>query len=413
MVSVKQQVPINLELNAPLNLNSKAFNENKYAYYQWMRDEAPVCKGKVNVFNAYLVSRYEDCLNVLRDPRIVRNRSRATGGSRMPFPTPKAVNVMLQSMIFEDEPDHRRLRTFVHKAFTPRALSKLEARVETITHELLDKAEQQRTVDLIPAYTLPIPVTVIGEMVGVEDAYMQRFKKSIDSLTTGLGGLGMVRLMLWDVWRTIGFIREFVQYKRDHLGDDILSALILAEEDGDRLSEDEIVSMVFLLIGAGYETTVYLITNTVLTLLQHPDQLEKLRANPDLMDTAIEEVLRFNNPVQGTKPGYASEEMTLHGVTIPKGGVVMPLLGAANRDPRAFDNPDTFDITRSPNKHLGFGQGIHYCLGAPLARLETKIALNNLLERNPNLQLATDANELTLQNLTLWHRYEHLPVILG
>ncbi len=413
MVAVKQGSSVPLEIQIPLNLNTKLFNENKYAYYQLLRDEAPVCKGKVNIFNPYLISRYDDCLSVLRDPRIVRNRSKVTGGSRLPFPAPKAVTVLMQSMIFEDEPEHRRLRTLVHKAFTPRSLSKLQTRVETITQELLDKAEKQGTVDLMQSYALPIPVTVIAEMVGVEDAYMQRFKKSIDSLTSGLGSLGMIRLMLWDVWRTIGFIREFVQYKRDHLGDDILSALLQAEEDGDRLSEDEVVSMVFLLIGAGYETTVYLITNAVLTLLQHPDQLEKLRANPDLMDSAIEEVLRFNNPVQGTKPGYAREDLTIQGVTIPKGAAVMPLLGAANRDPRAFDQPDTFDITRSPNKHLGFGQGIHYCLGAPLARLEAKIALTNLLERNPNLQLAVDAEDLVLQNLTLWHRYENLPVRLG
>ena len=413
MVAVKQQAYPNLDITEPVNLNSASFNENKYAYYHWLREEAPVCKGRVNIFNAYLVSRYEDCLSLLRDPRLVRNRSRLTGGSRMPFPTPKAVNIMMQSMIFEDEPEHRRLRTLVHKAFTPRALSKLEARVESITHELLDKAEPQGTVDLMQAYALPIPVTVIGEMVGVEEQYMQRFKKSINAMTSGIKGLGMIRLMLWDVWRTMGFIREFVQYKRDHLGDDILSGLILAEDGGDRLSEDEIVSMVFLLLGAGYETTVYLITNAVLTLLQHPDQLEKLRANPDLMESAIEEVLRYNNPVHGTKPGYAREDFMMHGVTIPKGAVVMPLIGAANRDPRVFDNPDTFDITRSPNKHLGFGQGIHYCLGAPLARLEAKIALTNLLARNANLQLAIDANDLTLQNLTLWHRYENLPVSLG
>lgn len=413
MVAVKQSDEVSLETKQPINLNSRAFNENKYAYYQWMRDEAPVCKGTVTIFNAYLVSRYDDCLNMLRDPRLVRNRSRVTGGSRLPFPTPKAVRVLMQNMIFEDEPEHRRLRTLVHKAFTPRSLSKLEARVETITHELLDVAAKQSTVDLMQTYALPIPVTVIAEMVGIEDSDMKRFKKSIDSMTSGLGGIGMIRLMLWDVWRTIGFIRELVQYKREHLGDDILSALLQVEEGGDKLSEDEVVSMVFLLIGAGYETTVYLITNAVLTLLQHPDQLEKLRAHPELMDSAIEEVLRFNNPVQGTKPNYASEDLTLHGVTIPKGSVVMPILGAANRDPRAFDNPDTFDITRSPNKHLGFGQGIHYCLGAPLARLEAKIALKNLLERNPNLRLAVDADELSLQNLTLWHRYKSLPVALG
>jgi cytochrome P450 len=413
MVAAKELSHIGIKPSEPINLNSQEFNENKYAYYQWMREEAPVCKGKVTVFDAYLISRYEDCVNILKDPRVIRNRTRATGGGRMPFPTPKAVRVLLQSMIFEDEPEHRRLRTLVHKAFTPRSLSKLEERVEAITDELLDKAEKQGKVNLVEAYALPIPVTVIQEMMGVPDKDMDTFKKSLNSLVTGLGGLKMIRLMLWDIWRTIGFLRELVNHKRDNLGDDILSALIQAEAEGDKLSEDELVSMVFLIIGAGYETTAYLITNAVLTLLQHPEQLAKLRAQPELVDSAIEEVLRYNNPVQGTKPNFATEDISLHGVTIPKGSVIMPLLGAANHDPRVFENPEKFDIERSPNKHLGFGQGVHYCLGAPLARLETKIALNKLLARNPNLQLAVDTNTLNLQHMTLWHRFETLPVILG
>ncbi len=173
------------------------------------------------------------------------------------------------------------------------------------------------------------------------------------------------------------------------------------------------MSMVFLLVFAGYETTVHLITNSVVTLLQHPDQLARLRAQPELTESAIEETLRYNGPVQGTKPCYPTEDVTLHGVTIPKGATVVPLLGAANRDPAVFRDPDVFDISRTPNKHLGFGQGIHYCLGAPLARLETKIALKNLLDRNPNLRLAITPEQLSIQTLPLWHRYERVPVVLG
>ena len=170
--------------------------------------------------------------------------------------------------------------------------------------------------------------------------------------------------------------------------------------------------MIFLLIFAGYETTVHLITNAVLTLLQHPDQLEKLCANPELTGGAVEEVMRFRGPVHGTKPNYATEDIEMHGVTIEKGSMVFPLLGAANRDPQFFDNPDVFDIQRSPNKHLGFGYGVHLCLGAWLARLETKVAINTLLRRNPNLQLAVKEEELELQRLPLWHRYQNLPIRL-
>jgi cytochrome P450 len=353
-------------------------------------------------------------VNILKDDRFVRNRTTATGGgSRLPFLMPKSVALMAQSMIIEDEPEHRRLRNLVHKAFTPRALARLETRIEELTHELLDKAEKQGTVDLMRAYALPIPVTVIAEMMGVSQADMPKFRDSLSVLTDGMSGWNLFRTLFWDLRKAVAFSRELIARKRADPQDDILTGLIQAEEAGDKLSEDELVSMLFLLVFAGFETTVHLITNSVVTLLQHPDQLARLRAEPALMESAVEEILRFNGPIQGTKPMYALEDVTLHGVTIPKKATVLPLLGAANRDPAVFENPDVFDIARSPNRHLGFGQGIHYCLGAPLARLETRIALTNLLERNPNLRLAIAPEDLRVQTVPLWHRYEKLPVILG
>jgi cytochrome P450 len=171
--------------------------------------------------------------------------------------------------------------------------------------------------------------------------------------------------------------------------------------------------MVFLLIVAGFETTVHLITNGVVTLLEHPDQLERLRREPQLMDSAVEEIVRHRGPVHGTKMNYAVEDLTLCGEEIERGTPVVPLLGAANHDPEAFEKPEVFDIARDPNRHLGFGFGAHYCLGAQLARLETSIALRNLIDRNPNLRLAVPQETLKLQNMPLWHRYESLPVVLG
>ncbi|MEO2015893.1 MAG: cytochrome P450 [Fuerstiella sp.] len=397
----------------PIKLNSKKFNDNKYEYYTWLREEAPVYKGKVSIINAYLLSRYDDCVGMLKDSRFVRNRSTATGGGRMPFPMPKSVSLVAHSMILEDEPEHRRLRSLVHMAFTPRALARLEERIERLTHELLDKAERRGEVDLKQVYSLPIPVTVIGEMVGVSEEDMPKFMNGLYALTKGFSGWALFRTFFWDLRQTVKFVRGLIARKRADPQDDILTGLIQAEEEGEKLSEDELVSMVFLLIFAGYETTVHLITNGILTLLQHPDQLARLRAQPELMESAIEEILRYNGPIHGTKPAYAREDVTLHGVTIPKGSAVMPLLAAANRDPAVFENPDVFDIGRSPNHHLGFGHGIHYCMGAPLARMETKIALTNLLQRNPNLRLAVGPEQLRLQNLPLWHRYESLPVVLG
>jgi cytochrome P450 len=400
-------------IKEPLNLSSKQFVANKDAYYTWLREEAPVYRGKISVITVYLLSRYDDCVQLLKDPRFARNRTTATGGRRLPFPVPKSVSLIAHNMILEDEPEHRRLRTLVHQAFTPRALARLEARIDQLTHELLDRVEVQGSVDLIQAYALPIPVTVISELVGVSDADMPTFRNSLRVLTDGLSGWSLFRTLFWDLRQVVTFVRGLIARKRLDPHDDILSGLIQAEAGGTKLSEDELVSMVLLLIFAGYETTVHLITNGVATLVQHPEQLARVRAEPERMASAVEEILRYTGPVQGTKPGYAVEDVTLHGVRIPKGSAVIALLGAANRDGAVFEDPEVFDIARTPNKHLGFGQGIHYCLGAPLARMETRIALTNLLARNPKLRLAVDPTDLKVQNIPLWHRYARLPVVLG
>lgn len=405
------------KLQTPFDINSQAFANNKYEYYRWLREEAPVFKAKLSVLDAYFLSRYADCASFLKDPRFVRNRTTATGGNRMPFPMPKATKLIVQSMITEDEPDHRRLRNLVHQAFTRHSLAELSDRIEQLTNGLLDKAEADsragQTVDLKEAYALPIPVTVIQKMVGVADEDMPRFKDGLSALKDGFSGWTMARTLFWDMPRLGKFVRELIERKRSNPQDDILTKLIQAEDEGQKLNEDELVSMVFLLIIAGYETTVQLITNGVITLLQYPDQLKKLRAQPELMESAVEEILRFAGPVHGTKPEYALEDVVMHGVTIPKGSAVMPLLGAANHDPAAFENPAVFDITRSPNKHIGFGSGIHACLGAPLARMETKIALANLLKRNPNLCLAVEPSELEVETRPGWHTYKRLPIVLG
>lgn len=409
----QSESPAGVEIKLPFNPISKHFVRNKFDYYAWLRAEAPVIRGRVAVFNAYFVSRYDDCMALLADPRFVRNRTTATGGGRMPFPVPKSVAFLANSMITTDGDDHRRLRNLVHQAFTPRALKRLEERIERLTHELLDRAEHAGTVDLIPAYALPIPVTVISEMMGVSADEMPRFRDGLNVLRKGFSGWGIFRTFVWDLPRLVRFVRELIARKRADPQDDILSALIQAEEQGDRLSEDELISMVFLLIFAGHETTVHLIANAVITLLDHPDQLARLRSEPHLIDSAIEEILRFNGPIHGTKPCYPCEDVTLCGVTIPKGVMTYPLLASANRDEAAFADPDAFEITRTPNHHLGFGHGIHYCLGAPLARLETRIAITNLLERNHNLRLAVDRDRLIIQRVPLWHRYASLPVQLG
>ena len=411
----------NQKLQIPADLDSKEFAQNKYEYYKLLREESPVFHGKFIVANSYVLSRYEDCMMMLNDPRFIRNRTTITGGSKsiipLPLPSfislPKSLELMAQNMLYEDEPDHKRLRSLVHQAFTRKSLAKISTRIEQLTSELLDKGMRLGTVDLKKTYALPIPVTVIQEMVGVDDEDMSELYKGIETIMDGFSGWRIVRTMFWDIPHLSKFLRKLIERKRDNPGDDILTGLIQAEEQGESLSEDEIVSMAYLLIAAGFETTVEFITNGELTLLQHPEQLARLRENPDLIEPAIEEILRFCGSVQSTEANYAAEDITLHGVTIPKGATVFPLLGAANHDPAMFENPEVFDITRFPNKHLGFGSGIHSCLGAQLARMETKIAITNLLKRNPNLRLAIDPSELEIQVRPGFHMYKSLPVVLG
>ena len=393
------------KIKHPINPGSAAFVADRHAYYRWLRDEAPVYKGKLAVLNFYFVSRFEDCQNLTRDPRFLRNRATVTGGSRFPFRLPASIALLAQSMIVEDDPEHRRLRSLVQKAFTRPAIQKLESRIDELTRERLQVLKSESQFDFIEEYALPLPVTVIRELVGVEAEDMQKLRDSLSVLTNGLSGLRVLRTLTYDMPRAIGFVRELIAKKRLRPGDDILSGLIAAEEAGDRLTDDELVSMVFLLIIAGFETTVHLIANAVITLNEHPEQLARLRSNPELLDSAVEEILRYRSPIQGAKPAYAAEEVCWHGVTIPRGAPIMPMFGAANYDERAFAEPAIFDIGRAPNRHLGFGYGNHFCLGAHLARLETKIALRNLLDAGPNFRILSKPRAV---RVPMWERYDNI-----
>ena len=398
------------QLPKTINLASADFARNLFTWSEALREERPVCKARISALSIYLVTRYDDCQAILKDPRIVRNRTTATGGSRVPFPTPKALQPMMQSMIQEDDPNHRRLRELVRRAFSPRAIEQLEARIDAYTTRLLDSFEGRRSFDLQKEYAEPIPMRMISDMMGLDQSAAPELKKIISTLTEGFTGVKVLKSIFLELPKVVAFTRNLVQEKRDQPGDDILTALIQAEEDGDRLTEDELVSMVILLIIGGFETTVHLITNGVVALTDHPDQLARLQRDSSLGGSLVEEVLRHRGPIQSTKPGYTTEEIELHGVTIPKGKPVMPLFAAANHDPRAFDHPQAFDIGRSPNRHLGFGHGIHFCLGAHLARAEARIGLTRLFERYPELKPARPSDQLTLQTMPGWHRYQGLEV---
>jgi len=405
----------NLDSNRPVDLTSAAFHDQKYAWYRWMLEEAPVCTARISVLKVNLVSRYEDCRSILSDPRFVRSRARARGkggASPFPFPLPGSVMALAMSMIVEDDPAHRRLRNLVSKAFTARAVARLSDRVENLTHELLDTLDRSGPIDLLEEYARPIPARVISEMMGVDKDDADDLHHSMSVLTRGLSGLGILRTVFWDLRRTTAFVRKLIAKKRVEPGDDMLSDLIAAEEEGDRLSEDELLAMVFLLIIAGFETTMHLVGNGTKVLIEHEGQRDRLRSDPQLWDSAVEELVRYRGPIHATKPIYAVEDVVLHGETIARGTPTFPMLGAANMDPRVFDDPETLDVGRSPNHHLGFGFGDHFCLGRQLALMEARIALKNLFERKPDLRFGVESSALEISHLPGWHRYKELPVIL-
>ena len=400
-------------LKQPLKIGSRAFAESKYAIYARMREEAPVCRVKMAGLEMYVLSRYQDCVDIVSDSRLARNRTTATGKSRFPIPLPRSVMAVGLSMIVEDDPEHRRLRNMVNRSFRPSAIERVAGRVQTLSNELLDTIEPRGKVDLLSDYCKPIPSAVIAGIVGVSESEMPAFQNSVRILSEGLSGWNILRSFLWDLRKAFGFIRDLIERKRSDPGEDILTYLLEEEEEGSRLSEDELVAMLFLLIIAGFETTTHMMANGVLALLQHPDQLARLRAEPELIDSAVEEMLRFCGPVHGSKQAYAKEDIVLHGVEIPKGSPVIPLWGSANHDPDVFEEPECFDIGRSPNHHLAFGHGSHFCLGSQLARMEVRVAIQTLIERRPGLELAVDPADLRLQRMPFWHRYESMPIELG
>lgn len=398
---------------APFTIGTPEFAADPQAHYAWLREHAPLARTQL-VYGPvsqpiWVFSRYRDCRAMLTDPRLPRSPA---GGSAMTAGLPEHLRLLsTESLIMKDEPEHKRLRTLVSKPFTPRMTAKLGQRVHELAVDRLDALAGRDVVDLRHEFALPIPYTVIAEMVGVAEPDRERFQTGVTALLSDRSAEE------WDaqIRDLVAFTRDLVTRKHDDPGEDILTGLIEAEQDGDRLSTDEVVAMVFTLVVAGYETTYNLITNAVVTLLDHPEQLRRLQQAPDditLWRSAIEEIVRYAGPVGGTKPATAVADIDWDGQIIPAGSAVLPLLGAANRDPDAFDNPDQFDITRSPNHHLGFGYGPHFCLGANLARLEARIAVQALVTGRPDVSLAIPRDELVLEAMPLWTRYEQLPVHL-
>jgi cytochrome P450 PksS len=398
------------------DIASPAHKADPYPFYARLREQSPVHRVTLASGQpAWLVVRYDDVASVLKDSRFAKDKRTALTPEQVrkqPW-IPPMFRPLERNMLDVDAPDHDRLRALVQTAFTPRLVEGLRPRVQALADGLLDRLRGRPQFDLIRDYALPIPITVIADMLGVPEADRHRFHRwSKAMVAADPAGTGML-LVIPHVWAFLRFVRRLIQAKRANPGDDLLSALVQAEEAGDRLSEDELVAMAFLLLIAGHETTVNLIGNGVLALLQHPDQLVRLRAEPGIIKPAVEELLRYASPLLTATERYAREDVTVAGVTIPRGEQVFAALASANRDERQFPDADRLDLGREPNRHLAFGLGPHFCLGAPLARLEGQVAINALLCRADGVTLGVAPAALRWRRGLVLRGLESLPMVVG
>ncbi|GHA50829.1 cytochrome P450 family protein [Streptomyces purpurascens] len=361
--------------------------ENPHDVYRRLRESAPVHRtAGPDGSPAWLVTRYEDVRAALADPRLSLDKARAREGSYRGLSLPPALDANLLNM---DPPDHARIRRLVARAFTTRRVAHLRAPMRRTADRLLDALGPHGTTDLIAAYAAPLPITVICDLLGVPDDHRRDFRAWTDALVAPDPARPAAAKEA--VVAMLGFFTGLIAAKRAVPAGDLLSDLIAVREEGDRLTEDELMSLAFLILFAGYENTVQLIGNAVLSLLEHPEQLAALRTDPARIPAAVEEFARYEGPALLAIRRFPTEDVTIGGVTVPAGETVLLSLAAANRDPARFPDPDRLDLGRDTSGHLALGHGIHHCLGAPLARAETEIALAALLERFPDLALASDA----------------------
>ncbi len=370
---------------------------NPYPMYRALREPSPISWSPL--MEVWIFTRYDDVVAVLNDSRFSADRRQARNRfSEMVAQREQELGpfARTQTMLSSDPPNHTRLRRLVSKAFTPRAVENLRPRIQQIVDQLLDEARGQRELELVSQLAYPLPVIVIAEMLGVPPEDRARFKQWSDAVVATLGGPFAPANVMEEARRSIeelaAYFSHFMADRRRQPRDDLISGLVAAEEQGQVLSEDEIIAMTILLLVAGNETTAHLISNGTLALLRNPDQLQVLRDDPSLMPSAVEELLRYTGPVHGTGR-VAKEDLEIGGQAVKEGQVAFLLLGAANRDPGKFPEPDRLDVRRNPSDHVAFGDGIHFCLGAPLARAEAQIAIGTVLRRFPKLELQAEEPE--------------------
>ncbi|MGW2839654.1 cytochrome P450 family protein [Streptomyces sp. NPDC001493] len=393
------------------------FATDPYPAYAWLREHSPVHRTTLpSGVEAWLVTRYADARQALADNRLSKNPVHHAGSAhakgKTGIPGERKAELMTH-LLNIDPPDHTRLRRLVSKAFTPRRVAEFAPRVQELTDRLIDRFVAAGTADLIHDFAFPLPIYAICDLLGVPEEDQDDFRDWAGMMIRHGGGPrgGVAR----SVKRMRAYLAELIHRKRENPGDDLISELIRTSDHGEHLTENEAAAMAFILLFAGFETTVNLIGNGTYSLLRHPGERARLEASlaageEELLATGIEELLRFDGPVELATWRYATEPLTIGDEEIAAGDPVLVVLAAADRDPARFEDPDTLDLARRDNQHLGYGHGIHYCVGAPLARLEGRTALATLLRRLPDLRLAGETADLRWRGGLIMRGLRTLPV---
>jgi len=394
--------------NPPLSFDeilvSPDFIKNPYAVLRQMREECPVYWSEA--IGGWILTRYDDIITSFKNTSYFSNEGRL-GKAVEYLPPEKRANYKAfedhyatKGLLHSDPPDHTRLRSLIIKEFTPSVVEQMRPRIQAVVNSLIDAAEKKGRMDLVPEFAAALPVGVIAEILGVPPQDRHLFKKWADAI---LGFQGVNKPSEADLSRAQQGLVEIRPYllgmineRRLRPTQDLMSKFVAVESAGERLTESELINTCVTLFTAGHETTLSLISNTIYTLLRNPDQMELLRNNPDLLDSTLEESLRYESPV-ARQTRLMKQDFTLNGQLIKKGQMVFQMLNAANRDPAYFTNPETFDIRREKNRHIAFGQGIHFCVGATLARTEGFVAIGTLIKRLPKLRLVNPEADWDIQ----------------
>ncbi|MEZ2659851.1 cytochrome P450 [Aneurinibacillus aneurinilyticus] len=390
----------------PFSFTSPEFMQNPYPFYDMLRSQHPLHWGTLFKYPGWYVTGYEEALTILKDTRFK---------NRIPLPeTSKKYeqlkNIQNNMLLFKNEPDHKRLRLLVSNVFTPRIVESYRPYIQKTVNDLLQQVQNKKTMDVVSDFAFPLASLIIAKILGIPQEEQYQFREWAASLIPTIDFTRSRKALINGNTMIIvlqDYFKELIKKCKRSPEEGLINQLINEEQQGDRLTDEEILATCILLVIAGHETTVNLISNSILALLNHPRQLMELKGKPWLIESAVEEFLRYESPTQMTAR-IASEDIEIKQTTIKKGDQIYILLGAANRDPRKFKNAHLLDITRNPNHHLAFGYGAHFCLGAPLARLEAQLAIQTLLDRADNLKLA--APEPQWRKLIGFRALNELPI---